>query len=168
MTRRGFSMVELVVALAISSLLLGAIASLFVLQSRAMPDGTSVLSRENAASAGIARFAFDLSRATFVNSATLARVELVVSDCTGDGVDDLVVYTWAGTGQPWVRTLNASMAETVCDQVGGLSIVWRVRSVAAPAAIKTVEGAEVRITSSDARARAVEGAGRAVCHARLP
>jgi glycine betaine/proline transport system permease protein len=39
---------------------------------------------------------------------------------------------------------------------------------AAPAAIKTVEGAEVRVTSSDSRVRVVEGSGRAICHARLP
>ena len=167
-SRRGFSMVELVVALAISSLLLGAIASLFVLQSRAMPDGTGSMSQESAAAGAIERFAFDLSRARFVNSATATRVEFVVCDCTGDGVDDLVVYSWGGAGQPWVRALNAGAAETVCDKIAALSITWRVRSVAAPAAIKTVEGAEVRVTSSDSRARVVEGSGRAICHARLP
>lgn len=168
MNRRGFTLAEMLVSMAISSLVLGAIGSLFVAMARALPDESSSLSRANQLTRAVDRFSFDLSWATQVTQASPARCEFVVADCTGDAIADTVVYAWGGAGQSWTRTLNAGTAETICPAIQTLSMSWRYRNVAGTTVVKTVECVQIELTSSNPRAPSVVAKISALSHARIP
>lgn len=168
MNRRGFTLAEMLVSMAISSLVLGAIGSLFVIMSKALPDDSSSLSRANQLSRAVDRFSFDVSWATQITRGSPARCELIVPDCTGDAVADTVVYAWAGAGSPWTRTLNAGETETICDAVKTLDMLWRYREVAGSPVTKTLETVQVELTSSNPTAPKVVAKISGMSHAVIP
>lgn len=168
MNRRGFTLAETLVSMAISSLVLGAIGSLFVIMSKALPDDSSSLSRANQLSRAVDRFSFDVSWATQVTMGSPAKCEFVVPDCTGDAIADTVVYEWAGAGRPWKRTLNAGEAETICPAVETLDFLWRYRAVAGTPVTKTLETVQVELTSSNPTAPKVVAKISGMSHAVIP
>ena len=168
MKRRAFTLVELLVALSISTLLLGAISSLFVIMARALPDDTSPLSRTSQLTRAVDRFAFDVSWATQVVQASTSKCEFIVPDCTGDAVDDSVVYKWAGAGASWTRELNGGAAETICESLKSLTFTWRCRRVAGGVGIRSLETVQVELVSADAAALPVIAKISATSHASVP
>ena len=168
MRHRGFTLAEMMVSLAISSLVLGAMGSLFVIMAKALPDNSSALSRANQLTRAVDRFSFDVSWATQIVQGSPARIELVVPDCTGDAVADTVVYLWSGANGAWTRTLNAGAPETICAAVKSLGMSWRYRLVAGTPVIKTLECVQIELTSSNPTAPAVVAKISAMSHAVIP
>lgn len=119
-TRRAYTLVEMVVSLGILSLVLGSLASITVLMTRALPSSsdpaTSVMSAERLA----ALFASDVETATSFSLVGETQVNFTVPDRDDDGVEEKVSYAWAGGGGAVSRTLNNGTSETLIGSVADL------------------------------------------------
>ncbi|MEO0630423.1 MAG: prepilin-type N-terminal cleavage/methylation domain-containing protein [Planctomycetota bacterium] len=125
MSRRGFTLVEMVSSLFLASVLVAAIASCIALASRAIPnDSDPVL-----ATAGYQRvlvaIADDVRFATSVDIPTSNELRIDLPDRDGDSNTDTIVYAWSGiAGAPLTRQQNAETAVEVVAVVDDASFQW--------------------------------------------
>lgn len=114
---RGFTLVEVVLALVISVMLFMAAQSMVVVASKSLPSRRT--SGYAAVPAGIALDAFqaDIRAATMITQAGTTYVEMRVPDRDGDGLQETVRYEWAGTsGSPLLRKQTLSVAGTTTSE----------------------------------------------------
>ena len=122
---RGFTLIELVVSMAIMSIILVSIGSAIMLASRAIPaddnPGDLVVS-----SAQLARdIAAELAQAIYVFEAGDHAVAFTVADRDADGSPERIRYAWSGNaGDPLTRQLNSDAAVTVIDHVNGFDLSY--------------------------------------------
>ncbi len=116
--RRGFTLVELAVASAISTILLLAIASAIVLASKALPESSPAMATtEGVQAAGL--LSADLAHAKSIVRASTKGIEFTVADRDGDAADERIAYDWDGhAGSPVTRSVNGSSGELVADASG--------------------------------------------------
>ncbi|MEL7240265.1 MAG: prepilin-type N-terminal cleavage/methylation domain-containing protein, partial [Planctomycetota bacterium] len=109
MTRpRGFTLIELVTSLAITSIVVGAIGSSIMLASRALPDSSRETDRLLAMQRALGTIAADLRYATAVRMIGGTTIEMVVRDRDQDSSAEMIVYSWNGdAGDPLTRTVNS-------------------------------------------------------------
>ncbi len=122
--RRAYTLVEMVVSLGVLSLVMGSLASIMVLMSRALPSSddpsTSVVAAERFA----AQFASDVETATLFTVVTETQVSFSVPDRDNDGDEEKLSYTWGGGSAPVSRTLNSGASETLLESVGSLAFQY--------------------------------------------
>ncbi len=97
-SRRGFSLVEMLVSLGIAAVLLLSMGSVMVLASRAVPETDNRAARSIEAARALELIADDLAYAEAVSVST--GVAFMVADRTGDGEPELIRFgvvegTWA-------------------------------------------------------------------------
>lgn len=145
MHRRGFSLVELSIGLAITSILLAALGSVFVLAARGAE--ASADDRAAAATAALSAMAAELRDAVRITEAGPTAVTFQVADRTGDAVNEIIRYAWSGAGgDPLVRTVNGAPATAVAalDSLAlSYATTTRTRTSTGPA----VESAETLLAS---------------------
>ncbi len=124
---RAFTLVEVVLALGIMTILMGAMASALVIVARAVPDGTSPREAVADGAAAVDQIAAELHTAIAVSSRTDASITFTVPDRTGDGVDDTIAYQWSGTpGDPLERQFNGGGVEEFVADVHYLELLYDV------------------------------------------
>lgn len=129
--RRGLSLAELLVAMAISTIVLGGAVAAIGMAGRTFQSATSGLQATPALD-GLARMSADLELAIRFEERTTTVVAFYVPDRTGDGAPDLLRYAWGGNdGDPITLSLNGSPASTVVPSVSGMSLAYLVASVPA-------------------------------------
>ena len=151
---RAFTLIELIVSLAIVSILIGATGSIMVLASRAVPDGTSVAERSVSASSAADQIATELSGAVYVPLRSSRAITFLVPDRDGDGSPERISYSWSGTsGDPLTRTYNGAASGVVLSSVDDLTFTYEIRSVSEQYADVPIVGSEqtfgTRTTASD-------------------
>ena len=113
---RAVTLVEMVVAMALTTVVVGAAASVMFVASRALPsagDGSVVATD---AAMGLAMFEAEAQTATDIGTRGDGFV-LRIPDRTGDLVPEVVQYRWGGNaGDPLTRT-DASGTNTIVDAV---------------------------------------------------
>lgn len=140
--RRGFSLLELSVSLVAASILVVGMGTSIYLASQAANAGVGRHQNARQAGEALSNLARELSFAVSVNNTytTTQRVECTVPDLTGDGLDDVVRYSWAGTaGSPLLRTLNAGTAQTVADNVQHLQLSLQKRAKSGGSATESAQ-----------------------------
>lgn len=126
--RRGFTLSELIVSLAVSTLLFGAIASTMVIASHALPDAETPDAPTIAAAALLNELVDELSAATFVSEAQATAVTFQIADRTGDAAAETIRYAWSGkAGDPLVKTVNGATAASV-PSVDGFALTYAMKS----------------------------------------
>lgn len=118
-TRRGFSLIESVVAAGIVGILMLAVAGVLGLAARAMPTEDDVASRSARMSAVLSDLADDLASASAVVSVSATAISLRVPDRDGDDVPDTLAYQLSGGSL--TRRLNARTAGIALTGVESLS-----------------------------------------------
>ena len=114
--RSGFTLLEVVVALSIISVLLASLGSVVVLASRAIPSTASAAGTGAASAAALDQMVSELKFATGVVAKTSTAIEFKVPDRTGDGNADTIRYEWGGiAGGPLVRTFNGVAANLLAN-----------------------------------------------------
>jgi type II secretory pathway component PulJ len=113
--RRGFTLLELALSAGIVSLIMASLASVIVLASRALPSGTSAAASLNAAGSAADLLAEDLRFATRIIEASPTRISFTVPDRTGDGLEETIVYSWAGAGAPLQQQINQQSPVVLVD-----------------------------------------------------
>ncbi len=147
--RAGYTLMEMVVALGVSALLLGSLASAVVVAANALPgaEGSateSVLETSGALDEVIS----DLERAVYAPERAATAATVVLPDSGSDGAPELLRYAWAGSGgDPVTRVENGGDAESVLGSADGFALGYDT-----VARIDTYAGATITNTAQvDAR-----------------
>ncbi len=118
-TRRSFTLVEVVLAMVIMTILMGGMASAIVLASRVLPDDNHPVTLQRMATTTAADLAAELATATRIISSSARMIEFQVPD-RGHGAagPETIRYEWSGTPlDPIERTYNGGSPVTVATQV---------------------------------------------------
>jgi prepilin-type N-terminal cleavage/methylation domain-containing protein len=120
---RGFSLIELVAAMAITTILLAAIASTVALATKAIPQTNDAFSAPMSAGAVVDQMAGELESALLVLQQTPTSVTFTVPARNGDATPEKISYSWAGpSGAPLLRQYNAGPAVSVLGSVDQFSL----------------------------------------------
>lgn len=140
---RAFSLTELIVASAITAILLASITSVITLSTRVLPRDDQSADPILVANIGLQRLTEDLRQATRITGITATSVTFKVADRNSDGAEEVIAYSWSGTaGAPLLRAYNAADPETVIASVGSLAFTADTFSASRTIAAGNVEAAE--------------------------
>lgn len=104
-SKRGFTLIETMVATGVSAILLLALGSTVMLASRAVPTGSEPLILNDQVERAIAMLRTDVSEAIDIHT-DAEKLVLAVQDRSGDGQPEFVVYERDGKGR-LTRAQNA-------------------------------------------------------------
>ncbi len=123
---RGFSLLELVLALGITGLIAGAMVSALMVVMRAGADRQPDAAWRRGVE-GAERLRVELPYATGFNELGARAIAFRVADRSGDAAEETIRYEWSGVaGAPLVRTING-VSETVVEAVQDFSLEYQVR-----------------------------------------
>jgi len=124
--RHGFSLIEMVISLAVISILLAGMTSAIVLASRALPshDGPAAAIVRSARAAHQLRD--ELRVATELLNRTATSVTLNLPDRDADGRPEVITYAWGGQpGEPLTRAANGNPAVVLLDNLETFTLTYR-------------------------------------------
>lgn len=155
-----YTLIEMVTALAIVSILMLGVASAMLVASRAVAPDTRPRATHAAAEAA-ARVVRELEFATAFTERTAGAVTFTVADRTGDGSEETIRYAWSGTaGDPLTRQVNGGTAVPVVDDVRECAFTCDLETVTEEPDATRNESAEALLakhtTPSEARSFAVK------------
>lgn len=137
----GFTLIELVMALAVIGLILGATASTVMFTARALPaDPAHGPEAELAAARGLAMLERDLSESLRVTLWSDTRIELEIQDTNGDGQPELVRYEWSrAPGGPLLRCDGVTLT-TIIPAVADMGLDASIHVEQIPGGTELIEG----------------------------
>lgn len=135
---QGFTLIELVAAMAIASVLVVAIGSSMLLATAALPrPGDAMLAAVDAGRALDAMLA-DLNFALTFTERTDQAVAFTVADRNFDGQPEAIRYAWSGTpGDPVTRATNGQPPVNVIPSAHSFAIGYDVRGIVGPKVVVT-------------------------------
>jgi len=116
------TLIEMVVALSLTTIVVAAATSVMVVASRALPRPTDSVVRATTATMALAIFESEAQTALAVG-ATDAMMALRIPDRNADGVPETITYRWGGVpGDPLIR--DDGTAQTVVENVQNIAFGW--------------------------------------------
>ncbi len=126
--RRAYTLVELVVSMAVATVLMGGLASAIVLASHAMPNKKNPASAMLESHYAAEQIAGELFCAQSFSERTATSVEFTVADRDGDSNAETIRYAWPGTpGDPLTRQYNAGSIVEFVPKVYELTLAYNYR-----------------------------------------
>jgi prepilin-type N-terminal cleavage/methylation domain-containing protein len=127
---RGFTLLEMVVALGVSSVILVGIGSAMLMAGRAVPDAHGPVIEGLAGAEALEPIAAELQYAITLNQGTTRLIEFTVADRNGDGTPEVIRYEWSGTaGAPLTRTYNGGAAVQVLTDVRDFNLTYDLQTI---------------------------------------
>lgn len=121
--RRALTLVEMVVAMAITSIILGAATSIMFVASRALPDPSDPVVLATDASSALALLEAEAQCATRAKFG-IRNISISIPDRDNDAVEELITYRWSGTpGDPFER-VEDGVATTLIPNVQYATMAW--------------------------------------------
>jgi prepilin-type N-terminal cleavage/methylation domain-containing protein len=131
-SRRGFSLVELVLACALLAILLAAGRGAIGLANKAARSDS--VDRSVSLSAALNEISGDVACATLILDVGSNAIGVIVPDRNGDGEEETLEYSWSGTaGDPLLRSLNSGSAEIVVASVHSFAVESAQQTISVPA-----------------------------------
>ncbi len=130
--RRAFTLIEIVLAMGVFSILAGALGGIMLLSARAVPSTSTAADKASVAAGVLARLSSELEVATAVLEGDSSGITFVIPDRTGDGSDDTIRYEWTGSDTRLLtRTLDGGTPQVLAADVSAfvLSYQTATRSV---------------------------------------
>lgn len=121
---QAFTLLELVLALTVTTVLVGALGSSILIASQAIPAGDSPADQKIDTARLAQRMGDDLNACLAVLEANANRLTLVTSDQTGDGRVDRVTYAHTASGDAVTRQINDLTAETIIKEAVDLTLSY--------------------------------------------
>lgn len=148
--RRGYTLLETMVSLAVMSILLVSIGSSIVIATQAIPTTTSPAMQSIDTGRAMGRIASELQYATGFRVISPTAVEFTVHDRDNDGDEELIRYAWGGTaGQPITRTYNGGTAVNLVASAAKFNLAYEYHTVTWTLPPSLVESAEQVLISHD-------------------
>jgi hypothetical protein len=128
---RGVTMLELVTCLAISSMLVGGLASAIHLAVLSLDSPTGATATTLDTNAAIDQLNADVRVATAFTERTATAITCTVPDRTGDGLPETIRYAWAGAGSPLTRAVNGlpSPAASLLGNIQSFNLSFLTKTV---------------------------------------
>jgi prepilin-type N-terminal cleavage/methylation domain-containing protein len=128
--RSGYTLVELVMSIAITAVLLGGTASAVLLASRALPDGDNLIELRLRTESAANQMTLDLLCAESFPLRSATGVEFTVADRNhGAAGAETIAYSWSGTaGDPLMRQYNSGTVVDVLADVREFELLYDVRT----------------------------------------
>lgn len=139
---------ELVVAMAIMSVVLGSISAAMFITVQALPDGKSAADVAASEFNALEQFATELTYALHFTERSATTVAFTVADRDNDGVPERIRYAWSGSpGDALTRAYNGGTAADFLADVSEFDLVFQVKQVTEEYPGPLVEGPEVVLHS---------------------
>src|SRR6478609_9891959 len=120
--RRGFTMLEMIVAMVASAVLLAGLGSVMFI-ARQIAYSPTAANRRAKTGDLVNQISDELRYATIVLQQTPQILEFVVADRNSDGTAEKIRYQWSGTpGAPLVKTINGGTGVNVLPSVNSFVI----------------------------------------------
>lgn len=120
---RGFTLIELVAAMAITTVLLAAITSVMFVSVRALPATNDAFSGPMEAARVVDQMTAELESALLVTQQTPTSISFTVPPRNGDAAPEKITYSWAGpSGAPLTRQYNSGAAVAILSPVDQFSL----------------------------------------------
>ena len=146
----GFSLMEMVLAVAIMSILMVAIASAMILAGKAVPTGQTTADRIAQSGTAGHRIIAELQAAVHITERGPSSIAFTVADRDGDGHLERIRYAWSGTaGDPLTRQYNGGSAVEVLTGVHDFTLTYDLKTVTESYRGPHVESAEQLLSSYD-------------------
>ncbi|MEX0652783.1 MAG: prepilin-type N-terminal cleavage/methylation domain-containing protein [Phycisphaeraceae bacterium] len=144
----GFSLIELVIAIALSAVVMMALGSAIVLASRAMPGADSPALTSHETGRVLEQFSNDLQHAIHITERSDHAVTFTVADRDGDGSPQRIRYAWAGSpGDPLTWQLDEHDPVDLLPAIDAFDLTYeqvaRTETYPGPA----VEGIQTAVSS---------------------
>ncbi|GAA4472907.1 hypothetical protein [Novipirellula rosea] len=129
--RRGMLLMELVVALLVSSIIIAGLHASLAISVRSIPDSDGSTASALRGTRIADQFATELETAVHITERSATTIGFTVPDRDGDGFAERIRYAWTGTpGGPLTRQYNGSTPLTIADDVELFSLTPNFQSVA--------------------------------------
>ena len=151
---RGFSLVELVLSMAVMTVVMAGTASVVLLASHALPSAESPARALAQSSDVVGEVAGELLYATSITEKSATAVTFTVSDRGhGDPGPEMIRYAWSGTaGDPLNRQYNGGNVVTVVEDVREFALSYDLKVETEQGDPVKNESAETLLISNDSSA----------------
>jgi len=126
----GFTLLETVVAVAVTSVLMLGIGSAMLIAARAMPDAQGPARAPVAGAEALEPLVAELQYAVSILHRSGRIIEFTVADRSGDGTPEVIRYEWSGAaGEALTRQYNGGTALPVLSDVRDFSLSYDTQTV---------------------------------------
>jgi type II secretory pathway pseudopilin PulG len=131
MTRqKGLTIVELLVSIAITTVIMFAIGSSMMVATRAMPDRDTPANAVITTGEAVEQLAAELQYAVSIKDYSASMIEFTVADRNGYGTPETIRYEWSGTlGDPLTRQYNGATVVEVLDAVQEFNLSYDLEAI---------------------------------------
>ena len=151
MPPRAFTLIEMLISLAILAIIAAAMGSTILLASKALDQDTGGGAATVAARRAADRVLAEVGSAVAFSERTDTAVAFTVPDRDGDGTPDTIRYAWSGVdGDPLTRQYNGGAAEVVAENVQHFDLAYFTRTVDPPPPKEVESPEQVLIAHDDA------------------
>lgn len=128
--RGGFTLVEMILSMAVMTVLLGGISSALIIAGRAVPDLETPLKARTDGYYAAEALAGELFAARTISYRTANVVEFTVADRNADSSAETIRYSWSGVaGQPLTRQYNNGTIATMLENIYQFDLRYDMESV---------------------------------------
>lgn len=127
----GFTLVELIIAMAINAVLMAGMVSVMVIAGHSIPSADSEVETQRITDDVIGRIVAELREARTIITANTTEIEFTVADRSvpSDGSDETIRYVWSGVpGEPLTRQYNGGAVVTLIADVQALEFDFGLES----------------------------------------
>lgn len=147
--RRGFTLIEMVAAMAVAAILLAGATSFVAFYARWTTVQRQRAEATTAIMLALERMHQELSHAKAIREKSPTAVEFEHPDITGDGVDDVIRWEWSGVaGSPLLRTVNpnrgSATPEPASPPLAQVVLEYWVKTEVRPVEVLDVRSEETR------------------------
>ncbi len=144
----GLTLVELVVSMAVMSILMLSMGSVLLVATKALPDAERPGTKLNQASQIAEQMTTELQEARHITEKSAGAVTFTVADRDGNGSPERIRYAWSGTaGDPLTRQYNFGTVATVLADVNQFSLTYDLQTDVEQYPGPLVEAAEILLSS---------------------
>ena len=132
MNRPGYTLIEMVLAMAVATILLLGMSASILIASRAVSDGADVVGLALRTSDVVAEVNSDLSTAQEFLERTNTSVTFTVPDRDGDGSGETIKYWWTGSSDgKLMRQVNNGSQVVMATNVRQFNLTYGLTAMAA-------------------------------------
>ena len=137
--RKGLTLVELLVSVAITSILMVTIASAMLIATKALPDSSRPASQIIAASQAVEQISAELKYAIGFTEQDANSVEFTVADRNSDEVAETIRYDWSGvSGDSLTRQYNGGSLVDIIEDVHQFDLTYQLTTIGETAVLTSV------------------------------